>query len=86
MDFIDFKNLSIFDDEPRIKAGITRFKNLFFLSPRRWQNKVLIFVNPLVVYSILWVLIKKLFSSSRIVCKLLKNLFPFIYPKKSQLN
>ena len=56
---------SIFDDEPRIKAGITRFKNLFFLSSEPWWKRWLVFFSPQVIYSILWVVIKRLkqFSS-----------------------
>jgi len=61
MNFINFKNLNIFDDEPRIRAGITRFKNLFFLSPNPWWKKVMIFLNLQVIYSILWVVVKRLF-------------------------
>lgn len=59
---VNFKNLSIFNDEPRIYAGITRFKNLFFLSPEPWWKKIWVFINPQVIYSIFWVLQKKVFS------------------------
>ncbi len=62
MNFINFKNLGIFDDESRIPAGINRFKNLFFLSPRPLFVKVLIIFNPQVLYSIFWILQKKLSS------------------------
>lgn len=51
---------SIFYDEPRIKAGLTRFQNLFFLSPNPLWRKILVFTNPQVIYSILWVLTKRL--------------------------
>ncbi len=54
------QELSIFNDEPRIKAGITRFKNLLYLSPNPWWRKMLIIFNPQVVYSIFWVLMKRL--------------------------
>ena len=42
---------NIFDDEPRVKAGINRFKNLFFLSPEPLWRKVMIIFNPQVVYT-----------------------------------
>lgn len=48
-------NTSIFDDEPRIRAGINRFKNIFFLSPYPLWKKLFIFINLQVVYSILWI-------------------------------
>jgi len=59
---VNLQNLSIFDDELRIRAGITRFKNLFFLSPEPWWKKIWVFFNPQVAYSIFWVLQKKVFS------------------------
>ncbi len=46
---------SVFDDEQRIKAGVNRFKNLFYLSPRPLWIKTLVFLNPQVLYSIFWV-------------------------------
>jgi len=56
------KTVNIFDDEPRIQAGITRFKNLFFLSPNPIWKRLLVFINPQVVYSVFWVFRQKLFS------------------------
>lgn len=56
---------SIFNDELRIRAGINRFKNLFFLSPSPFWKKLLVFSNPQVVYSIFWVLWRRLFSFFR---------------------
>jgi signal peptidase I len=53
---------NIFNDEPRIKAGINRFKNLFFLSPNPLWKKVLVFLNPQVIYSIFWTLKRRLSS------------------------
>ena len=53
---------SIFDDEPRFTAGINRFKNIFFLSPRPLWRKLFIFFNPAVVWSIVWAIWKKLSS------------------------
>lgn len=46
--------VNIFDDEPRIKAGINRFRNLFFLSPYPLLGRLLIVFNPQVIYSALW--------------------------------
>ncbi|MFN4212726.1 MAG: hypothetical protein ACK4FL_02050, partial [Microgenomates group bacterium] len=54
------KKTNIFDDEPRIKAGINRFKNLFFLSPQPLWRKFLVFFNRQVLYSLFWVLWRKL--------------------------
>lgn len=57
-----FKNSNIFDDEPRIGAGINRFKNIFFLSPYPLWRKLTVFFHPQVIYFIFWVLGKKLSS------------------------
>lgn len=51
--------INIFDDEPRMKAGVTRFKNLFFLSPEPLWRRVMVIFNPQVVYTTLWVLFRK---------------------------
>ncbi len=51
---------SIFDDQPRVKAGITRFKNLYFLSPEPWWKKIWVFFNPQVIYSVFWVFYRKM--------------------------
>ena len=53
---------SIFDDEPRISAGITRFKNLFFLSPNPLWRKLFVLINPQVLYSIFWIFQRRVFS------------------------
>lgn len=50
---------NIFGDEPRIKAGVNRFKNLFSLSPNPWWEKIQVFFNPAVIYSIFWVVARK---------------------------
>ena len=66
LDFI-YKNLlkiSIFDDELRIEAGIERFKNLFFLSPRGFLEKIPIFFNAEVLYAVFWVFILRFRSAS----------------------
>jgi len=55
-----YKNIlpvNIFDYEPRIETGITRFKNLFFLSPYPLSRRILIVFNLQVIYSFLWVII-----------------------------
>ena len=54
--------INVFDDETRIQAGINRFKNIFFLSPEPIYNKVFVFINPAVTYSIFWVVYKKIRS------------------------
>ena len=51
---------NIIDREDRLTAGINRFKNIFYLSPHPWRRKVFIFLNPAVVYSIIWTLAGKL--------------------------
>ncbi len=63
---------SIFDDEPRLQAGITRFKNLFFLSPRPWWIRIWVFFNLQVVYSLFLVFQKRL-----------SKFFSFLAPKKA---
>jgi len=60
--FTNFKNLNIFDDEPRIGAGIKRFKNIFFLSPYPWWRKIFVFTNLEVIYTIIWIVFKRLSS------------------------
>ncbi len=51
--------INIFNDEDRVGAGIKRFRTLFELSPNKLHRKLLTFLNPEVVYFILWYLIKK---------------------------
>lgn len=50
---------SIFNDETRIEAGVNRFKNLYYLSFSPFIKKILVFLNPKVIYSILLVLSQK---------------------------
>jgi signal peptidase I len=52
--------INIFDEETRVAAGATRFKNLFFLSPRPFLQKILVFFNPKIAYLTVRVLINKL--------------------------
>jgi signal peptidase I len=64
LSFIFHQPSSIFNDEPRLHAGINRFKNLFLLSPSPFWKKILIFFNPQVIFAVFWVIwkrIKKLF-------------------------
>ncbi len=48
--------VNIFDEEPRIRGGINRFKNLFFLSPNPLYERLLIVFNLQVIYSVFWVI------------------------------
>lgn len=50
-------NINIFNDETRIKAGINRFKNIFYLSPYPLIRKIWVFFNPQVIYSVFWAMI-----------------------------
>ncbi len=59
----NFKNLNIFNDEPRLKAGISRFLNLFLLSPNPWWKKILVFFNFQVIAAILWSVYAKIRSN-----------------------
>jgi len=51
---------NILADEPRIRAGVNRFKNLFFLSPNPLWKKIFVFFNPQVIYSIFFVVFHKI--------------------------
>lgn len=51
-----FRNeLQIFDDETRIEAGVTRFKNILLLSPQPWYKRVFALFKPVVFFSGLWI-------------------------------
>lgn len=54
--------INVFDDEPRVQAGMNRFKNMYFLSPEPMYKKIFVFLSPAVMYSILWVVYKKIRS------------------------
>ncbi len=56
------RNTNVFNDEPRVTAGINRFKNLFLLSPHPWWQRLLVFFNPSVIYSVFWTTKRRLFS------------------------
>lgn len=50
---------NIYADNPRISAGIERFKTLYYLSPLSFFVKLRIFLNKEVLYSIYWVFLKR---------------------------
>jgi hypothetical protein len=56
--------INIFNSEARFAAGIARFKNIFFLSPRPLWMKWLIFFSPAVFYSVVWSLWRKFFRKA----------------------
>lgn len=53
-------SIDILESELRVKGGINRFRYLFFLSPIPLLEKSLVIFNIRVLYSLLWVLYKKL--------------------------
>jgi len=53
-------SINIFDGEDRIKAGITRFRNLFYLSPQPIYRKLTIIFNISFLYSFQWTVSTKL--------------------------
>ena len=55
-------NVDILNEEERIGSGIKRFKMIFFLSPFPFYRKVLVFLNKEVLYSVFWVLYRKINS------------------------
>lgn len=61
----NFIKLDVFDDESRVKAGINRFKNIFYLSPYPNYRKFFIIFNLGVIYSFLWVVIRLVNKSFR---------------------
>ena len=65
---------NIFNDEPRITAGIRRFQNLFWLSPEPLWRKLFVFVNPQVVYTIIWLVVRRLKGLRVIKLKKLEDL------------
>lgn len=54
------KKIDIFSDDSRIEGGIKRFYLLFLYSPQNILKKLSVFISLPVLYSILWVGIKKL--------------------------
>lgn len=53
------RHQNIIDREDHLAAGINRFKNIFYLSPHPWRQKILVFTNPAVIYSVIWSIVKK---------------------------
>lgn len=53
-------NINIFDNESRVRAGITRFKNIYHLSPSPLWKKLTIIFNLQIIYSVFWVGLTKL--------------------------
>jgi signal peptidase I len=64
------KSAYIFSDQSRIYAGIERFKLLYCLSPNYWYRKILVFIKPIVLYTIIWANTKKIINK-------IKNDFKF---------
>lgn len=67
-------SINIFDDEYRIQAGVSRFKNLFFLSPNPLWRRLMIIFNIQVFYSVFWVIT---FFARRSFMRILKSLSAF---------
>ena len=53
--------IDIFSEKNRIESGLTRFWLLFWFSPRPWWQRLLVFSQPTVILTALFVLQKKLF-------------------------
>lgn len=66
------RHQNIIDREDQLAAGINRFKNIFYLSPRPLRRKILIFLNPAVIYSFIWSIAKKL-QFARAILRLMGN-------------
>lgn len=58
---------NVFDEEPRISAGVKRFKNIFILSPRPLLSKMLVFADPQVIYYVWFVLKRRLSYFSQVL-------------------
>jgi len=48
--------INIFSGGGRVEEGVERFKLIFFLSPNKISRKLLVFLSPQVVYSVVWVI------------------------------
>ena len=59
---INIKYLDIFSQQGRMLSGLTRFRNLFWLSPRPFWRRLLVFVNPLTLATAIWVVYQNVFS------------------------
>lgn len=65
---LNLKDIDIFSNQTRVKAGIQRFLYLFWLSPRFIFFRFLVFFNPLVIYTGLWA-VYQYFSSLKFFYK-----------------
>ncbi|GIW63852.1 MAG: hypothetical protein KatS3mg091_654 [Patescibacteria group bacterium] len=61
------KKINIFDDDPRIQAGINRFLNLFFFSPNPFWKRIFVFFNPQVITAFMWSMYTKIRFSKDII-------------------
>lgn len=73
------EKFDIFSEEDRIHSGVSRFKLLFNLSAEPSYRKILVFFIPAVVYSVLFVLYKK------VRLFFFKNYF-FLFQKFNKVN
>ncbi len=55
----------LFDSQGRIQAGINRFKNQFILSPYPLTKRLLVFIQPKVVYTICWIFYKRVVFTTK---------------------
>ena len=63
--FLALHKTNIFDDLPKIRAGVMRFLLLFMLSPNDFVKRLTVFLNPVVWYFIFFVLGRKIISPRR---------------------
>ncbi len=59
--------INIFNEESREMAAITRFKYLFLFSPIPLWKRCLVFLDRRVIYSILWVVRRRLLSAFKML-------------------
>ena len=59
-------NIDIFSEEFRVDSGIERFKFFFHLSPVNPYLKYFIFLQPGVLYTILWILKSRIYFTAKI--------------------
>lgn len=62
---LGLEQTNIFDDQPRIKAGVTRFLLFFLLSPNNFIKKFMVFTNLEVWYFIFMILKRKIIPPRR---------------------
>ncbi len=54
------RGIDILNQDERVTGGVKRFKTIFFLSPLPFYRKAFVFTNKEVVYSVYWVVEKKI--------------------------